>query len=561
MLPRFLVTAVIVLHLTVSALAELLPTEVAILAVRESRDSQSIANYYAERRSIPKSHICVIDCPVGGTLPRQDWELQVQPAIRRWLFDNQLESTIRCFVTVWDVPLKIGRASEESPSIERRATHLNGERRARVTRLNILLQEVSQIAATENQPNATSLPEDSNKDVIQEHLRRVFQAAQARAGQISNAPQAQAALTSLQRNYLSASGLMSAIYQSDQASPTNQLNLDEQQQRQLDIARGRVLGIQEGITALASLEGSVQRDEGILSLLERSGGILGTLDWVDKELELLARNETHASFDSELSLLMWSNYPKLRWCNNMLHHRFDESYQRWLKVTYMVSRLEAPTLRLVRQLIDTSIEVEQTGLTGKVYLDARGLVKDPTKTPQGGTALYDQTFHKLAQLLNQQTNLEIVLDTKSGLFQPGDCPQAALYCGWYSLGKYVDAFDWKKGAIGYHIASSEATTLRKGDSQVWCKRMLEEGVCATLGPAFEPYLGAFPRPDEFFPVLLSGQFTLVETYFRTKPYNSWAMVLVGDPLYNPFRNNPQISKKSLPPQSQRLIDSPLHNKE
>ena len=42
----------------------------------------------------------------------------------------------------------------------------------------------------------------------------------------------------------------------------------------------------------------------------------------------------------------------------------------------------------------------------------------------------------------------------------GNDPDAALYCGWYSLAKYVDAFDWKPGAVAYHLASSEAHTLR-----------------------------------------------------------------------------------------------------
>ena len=37
----------------------------------------------------------------------------------------------------------------------------------------------------------------------------------------------------------------------------------------------------------------------------------------------------------------------------------------------------------------------------------------------------------------------------------------------------------------------------------------------------------------FFEALVSGQYCLVECYYRAKPYNSWMMVLVGDPLYRP----------------------------
>ncbi|MCK5914085.1 MAG: TIGR03790 family protein, partial [Desulfuromusa sp.] len=115
-------------------------------------------------------------------------------------------------------------------------------------------------------------------------------------------------------------------------------------------------------------------------------------------------------------------------------------------------------------------------------------------------------------------------------------PQSALYCGWYSLGKYVDAFDWQRGAVGYHIASSECTTLKKEGSQVWCKRMLEDGVAATIGPVTEPYVQGFPLPELFFGFLLDGYYTLAESYFLSLPYLSWQMVLIGDPLYRPFRN-------------------------
>jgi hypothetical protein len=39
---------------------------------------------------------------------------------------------------------------------------------------------------------------------------------------------------------------------------------------------------------------------------------------------------------------------------------------------------------------------------------------------------------------------------------------------------------------------------------------------------------------------------LAETYYRTNPYNSWVMVLVGDPLYNPFKQHPMLAENDLP---------------
>ena len=132
--------------------------------------------------------------------------------------------------------------------------------------------------------------------------------------------------------------------------------------------------------------------------------------------------------------------------------------------------------------------------------------------------------------------MPVLVDDSAKLFQPGDGPDAALYCGWYSLAKYVDAFTWNPGAVGFHIASSECSTLRNKKSRVWCKMMLEKGVAATIGPVYEPYVKAFPIPETFFKFLIDGYLSLAECYFISTPFLSWQMVLVGDPLYRPFKN-------------------------
>jgi uncharacterized protein (TIGR03790 family) len=98
----------------------------------------------------------------------------------------------------------------------------------------------------------------------------------------------------------------------------------------------------------------------------------------------------------------------------------------------------------------------------------------------------------------------------------------------------VPAFTWKPGAVAYHIASSECTTLKQKGSRVWCKRMLEEGAAAVVGPVDEPYVEAFPVPELFFHLLVDGYYTLAECYSLSTPWLSWRMVLIGDPLYRPF---------------------------
>jgi len=65
--------------------------------------------------------------------------------------------------------------------------------------------------------------------------------------------------------------------------------------------------------------------------------------------------------------------------------------------------------------------------------------------------------------------------------------------------------------------------------------MLRDGITATLGAVSEPYLHSFPESRAFFAELYQGH-CLVEAYYHTKPFNSWQLLLIGDPLYKPFKN-------------------------
>src|SRR5262249_7180882 len=145
----------------------------------------------------------------------------------------------------------------------------------------------------------------------------------------------------------------------------------------------------------------------------------------------------------------------------------------------------------------------------------------------------------MARLLEKEAKLPVVLDDRPELFAPGSCPDCALYCGWYSLGTYVPSCRFAPGAVAYHVASSEAVTLRDKNTKQWCKNLLDNGVVATLGPVSEPYTIGFPKPAEFFGFLATGEYSLVECYWRTEMLASWMTVLVGDPLYNPYRKTPK----------------------
>jgi uncharacterized protein (TIGR03790 family) len=240
--------------------------------------------------------------------------------------------------------------------------------------------------------------------------------------------------------------------------------------------------------------------------------------------------DKEAAFDSELALVKKDGYDLNMWVPNPYYLGFrDQKLPIGKPDVLMTSRLDGATETVVKRIIDDSIEAEKTGLRGKAYFDARW--KDPGDKKVSGYAFYDKSIHSASQSLSQKKRINVVLNESEDLFQKGESPDTALYCGWYSLSRYIDAFTWQKGSVGYHIASGECTTLKSPDSQVWCKKMLDNGIAATIGPVGEPYVQAFPVPEVFFDFLTEGYLTLAESYLISLPYISWKMVLIGDPLY------------------------------
>ncbi len=536
-----------------SARAALLPAEIGIIAVKDNRESRAVAAYYAKVRSIPTDNILELQVPAQADLSRTQWATQVRPEIQKWLSEKDRAQKLKCLVTVWDVPLKIS-AEEGTGGMKAVVEYLTAERARRMEVLNGFFKSLQSLGASAPEKPMLPLAADAPLQDVQSALDQLFVAAQTAVGKLEDQAQRERAVRQLQTIYFRAvglNGMAQSLGRQVEANPEN-----PQARTEFDVTRGRTVGLREGRVAMEGLAFSLEREPQLLALIQMSDGMLGSLAWIDEVREILQKNETYASFDSELSVVMWPDYQLVRWQPNFLHYRYDDSPIREFKKVFMVSRIEAPTLKRTREIIDEAVKAEETGLEGKIYLDARGIATLEDRVPPGSYPDYDQSVLKAADLLKKQSTMEVVLDTAQEVFQPNAAPDAAIYCGWYSLSNYVDAFTWKPGAIGYHMASGEATTLRTPESQVWCKRMLEDGVTATLGPTAEPYISAFPKPNEFLPLLLSGKYTLAEAYYRCQPHTSWTMTLIGDPLYNPFAKKPALKMEGLDPVTRRIIDGP-----
>ncbi len=139
-----------------------------------------------------------------------------------------------------------------------------------------------------------------------------------------------------------------------------------------------------------------------------------------------------------------------------------------------------------------------------------------------------------------------MFDDKPDVLPAHSVSDVALYVGWYAVGGYVPSCSFAGGAVAMHVASYTLVSLRTPGQTNWAAGLIDDGAVATIGPVAEPYLFAFPRADDFFPLLMTGRLTLAECYWRTEPVVSWQMTCVGDPLYTPYRADPQLAVADLP---------------
>ena len=383
------------------------PDEILVIANRQISASEKIAEYYCEKRKIPKKNIIYLALGYNPRerISRDEYERSLALPIRREL-QRRLPGEIRCLVTTYGIPIKVGP-------------------RGMLPGMGGKLNELKRLLSQEKQ--------------------RLEQLEQ------------------------------------DPALDSNQVSIEKKQ-------------INQKITRM------------------------------QLEIGRISGRETNASVDSELSMVLFLSYELYRWQPNMLR---GDILGLGFK-TLMVSRLDGPSYEIIKGLIDKALTAEETGLKGIAYIDSRGFKQRDLY------GYFDQSLRDLAAFISSSTKMPIKAEQTGKLFAPGSCPQTAVYCGWYSLKKYVDAFDFVDGAVGFHIASFEAQHLRDPNSSTWCPAMLADGITATLGPVNEPYLHTFPQPKAFFAELFKGD-CLVEAYYHTKPFNSWQFVLIGDPLYRPFK--------------------------
>ncbi|UCG31951.1 MAG: TIGR03790 family protein [Phycisphaerales bacterium] len=520
------------------ARSELTSDELLLIYNANSTDSKELAEYYAERRAVPRQNLIGLDLPLTEDISRVDYDEKIVWPLRRYLWDKDLAAKVRCLVTFYDVPLRVGprvlteaeqaRVSWMKVKHRRYLAELHGA----INGLHALVEGIDpeQKAHVEREQDA----EDELRMAFYYYRKHLA----TRVAYMKDEKEADAIRVKFMPLAVVMDGLDGA---EGHLNVTPEL-LSKAATDRLAELREAASGSGER-APIPPAENCMSDDypEAIRELAKWKG-LAAAYGRLDRDLKTMDFRRSDAAVDSELALLWWRPYKLIYQIANWLSCRANlnatdqnEMVRKVLgEVTLMHCRLDGPSPQVVRRMIDDAIEVEQRGLSGTVYVDL-----DPTRNTRELTWQV-RALQWFIELVGTKTAFQVVVDDTPELFRPGGCPNTAMYCGWYSLMEYVNAFEFVPGAVAYHIASGEAISLRDPTATYWCKEILNDGAAATLGAVMEPFLRGIPRPDEFFGLLMTGEFTLAETFALANPWVSWRVIVLGDPLYNPFKTCPQV---------------------
>ncbi len=518
--------------------AALTPQQVAVIINGNNPNSWNIARYYAQERHIPKINLIVL-----SGLPHDDvqipvdmYDIHVSAAIRRILRQRHLKKIIRCLVTTWGIPLRVAGMGT-SPQINLEIQQIQQGLHRQIVQLTRGITQLNALAATSPVANAVTgpVPPDGQGPVTQaaqlalQHFGQALNNAIHRVGLLPPVRRqtAFAKLLSILTVYIGPGGVSQTIHIHGSSAVA---------QKDHHTLAAMHKDVQKELPEIIRLSQRRYLEKNRLKLRQlqlKLFGVVGLTRQLLSDTVYLQQKPSSTALDSDLMTLWYQPDAAMGMENNPMY------MPNWTRsvgklqthIPLMVSRLDGTSPQLVRNMIRTSVRVEKMGLRGVAYFDARGLHgQDPYSQ-------YDRLLRRSALFILQNSSMPVALQDTPAFFQAKNCPDEAIYCGWYSLEHYLPSCQWLPGSVAFHVASFELLSLHNPNYGGWCPHLLKHGVCGTLGAVAEPYLSAFPPPNLFFPLLLSGRFTQAQVYYLTCPLVDWRIAYVGDPLYNPFEHH------------------------
>ncbi len=239
------------------------------------------------------------------------------------------------------------------------------------------------------------------------------------------------------------------------------------------------------------------------------------------------KGHDEASVDSELAMFCVETLPTDGVLMNKFYKSEKSITEENMPFLVLTARIDAASMETCERMIHDAVETEKTGLWGRAYVDIAN------KFPQG-----DQWLEEVVKS-DEAVGIPTVVDRYNDTL-PKNYPMtdAAIYYGWYDWsisGPFLNSnFRFRKGAVAMHLHSFSAEQLADPNKN-WSAGLLERGAAVTIGNVYEPYLHLTHDFSILHQRLLAGS-TWVEACWAAMPVTSWQGVVLGDPLYRPFRH-------------------------
>lgn len=211
------------------------------------------------------------------------------------------------------------------------------------------------------------------------------------------------------------------------------------------------------------------------------------------------------------------------------------------KAPLLVTRIDAPSYALCKQIILDAINTEKSGLWGITYLDKTH--SKPSNNTLNSPLNTDKAFDNITSY-TETLGIPTIIENTSAPY-PNNYPMkdAAIYFGGGNAtinGAFKNPnFKLKKGAITSH-SYKQSTSSLNSTTPSWATTLLSQGACATLGYTSHPQEVGTVQLDTFYSRLLNGH-SYAESSYMATPLVSWQTVFIGDPLYTPYKHFAQRS--------------------
>jgi len=238
-----------------------------------------------------------------------------------------------------------------------------------------------------------------------------------------------------------------------------------------------------------------------------------------------------ASVDSELALLA-RRHPLGGGVPNPYLHR-EELFDSTRFGLYLVTRLDGPSAEEAIAMARRALSVEKNrsfGSRGFVRFD---LFAGKAEEADRVNAAILRNYAVVRRQIRLSGRITPPESTALPFFRPGSCFNTLFFLGWGVDEYRPKVFSWVWGAVGLTLDPNSAATLHNPEAS-WVAGAIHGGITATIG------LVGYDRADRALSVaalyryLMAG-FTWAEAAYMCIPELSWQTVVIGDPLYTPFK--------------------------